>query len=269
MKKGIIFAGCSFTWGQGLYYYSGMETLKEPAPEQYEHKLVKDAHKRFMWTLRFPRLVANHFNTFEIVKKENGGSEDESLKFIDYCFNDEKNQTHLIEEKFSREEIGYIIYQTTQPGRSSFDFTHKGHTYRMNWIGSSQSIQKIFFEWMQENGIVGFPEWYVEHCKQQVKRIKEVFEHYESKGIKCLILNWQDDYVKYVTEDTFMHDRMIYLNYNDSEYTNIDYMIRLNNGLTIKDDFHNLGESPPQDSHPSKKCHKIIADAVIKKIESL
>ena len=27
--KGIIFAGCSYTWGQGLYYYSGLETLKE------------------------------------------------------------------------------------------------------------------------------------------------------------------------------------------------------------------------------------------------
>ena len=65
MKKGIVFAGCSFTWGQGLYYYSKMETLKEPAPEQYEHKLVTDAHKRFMATLRFPRLVANHFKTFE------------------------------------------------------------------------------------------------------------------------------------------------------------------------------------------------------------
>ena len=70
MKKGILFAGCSFTWGQGLYYYSGLETLKEPAPEQFDKKLIKDAHLRFMWTIRFPRLVANHFETFEIVKKE-------------------------------------------------------------------------------------------------------------------------------------------------------------------------------------------------------
>ena len=40
VTKGIIFAGCSFTWGQGLYYYSNMETLKEPPPNQYDVTLV-------------------------------------------------------------------------------------------------------------------------------------------------------------------------------------------------------------------------------------
>ena len=269
MKKGIVFAGCSFTWGQGLYYYSKMSTVKEPAPEQFEQKLVTDAHKRFMATLRFPRLVANHFETFEIVKKENGGSEDESLLFLDYIFTNRNGLTHLLEEKFSYEEIGYAVFQTSQPGRCSFTFTHKGNEHKMNWIGSSQGIQRIFFEWMEENGIGGFPEWYVEHCKQQVKKIKEMFELLESKGIKCIILNWQDDYVKYVKEDPYLHDRMVYLNYNGTEYTNIDYMMRLNNGLTVRDDFDELGEHPPKDSHPSKKCHRIIADAVIKKIESL
>ena len=65
--KGLIFAGCSFTWGQGLYYYSGLDTLVEPAPDCYDAKLVTDAHKKYMETLRYPRLVANHFKTFEIV----------------------------------------------------------------------------------------------------------------------------------------------------------------------------------------------------------
>ena len=74
MKKGMIFAGCSFTWGQGLYYYSNMSTLRQPAPEQYDFKLVTHAHKRFMASLRYPRLVANHFGTFELVKKEMGSA---------------------------------------------------------------------------------------------------------------------------------------------------------------------------------------------------
>ena len=29
--KGLVFGGCSFTWGQGLYYYSDLPRLKEPA----------------------------------------------------------------------------------------------------------------------------------------------------------------------------------------------------------------------------------------------
>ena len=28
--KGIIFGGCSFTWGQGLYFYSDLVDLKYP-----------------------------------------------------------------------------------------------------------------------------------------------------------------------------------------------------------------------------------------------
>ena len=62
--KGIIFAGCSFTWGQGLYYYSNLPTLKEPDPFCYDGNLVEQSHIKFMESVRFPRLVANHFKTF-------------------------------------------------------------------------------------------------------------------------------------------------------------------------------------------------------------
>ncbi len=265
----MIFAGCSFTWGQGLYYYSNMSTLKEPAPEQYDHKLVNDAHKRFMAAHRWPRLVANHFGTFELVKKENGGSEDESLNFIDICFKEKHHHTHLIEERFYPEEIGYIIFQTSQPGRSQFNFNYKGYDYKMNWIGSDSNQQKLFFAWMKENNIGGFPEWYVEHCKQQVKRIKACFEKYEEMGIKCLIWNWQDDYVKYVEEDPYLKERMIYFDYEGETYTNLDYIQRIHKHLLIRHDVKNLGPKPPVDSHPSLECHKFIADMVIKKIESL
>ena len=44
--KGMIFAGCSFTWGQGLYYYSNLSTLKEPPPDCYDSKLLTGSHIR-------------------------------------------------------------------------------------------------------------------------------------------------------------------------------------------------------------------------------
>ena len=46
--KGIIFAGCSFTWGQGLYYYSNLPTLKEPGPFLYDNNIVEQSHIKFM-----------------------------------------------------------------------------------------------------------------------------------------------------------------------------------------------------------------------------
>lgn len=29
--KGILFGGCSFTWGQGLYFYSDLPNLYNPS----------------------------------------------------------------------------------------------------------------------------------------------------------------------------------------------------------------------------------------------
>ena len=45
--KGMVFAGCSFTWGQGLYYYSNLPTLKEPPPDAYNSNLVNHSHNAY------------------------------------------------------------------------------------------------------------------------------------------------------------------------------------------------------------------------------
>jgi hypothetical protein len=67
--KGILFGGCSFTWGQGLYFYSELNRLTYPVNEfTYNDATVNDAHRKFRDTLRYPRLVANHFKTFEVFK---------------------------------------------------------------------------------------------------------------------------------------------------------------------------------------------------------
>ena len=103
----------------------------------------------------------------------------------------------------------------------------------------------------------------------KVKSIEAII--YNSLGSELKKIKRKDFIDQSVADgfSVYSDNRMIYLDYNDTQYTNIDYMMRLNNGLTIRDDYHNLGETPPKDSHPSKKCHRIIADAVIKKIESL
>ena len=43
-------------------------------------------------------------------------------------------------------------------------------------------------------------------------------------------------------------------------------MVKTNDGLLISTDFETLGRDV-DDEHPSKKCHEIIADSIIKNIE--
>ena len=113
--KGIIFAGCSFTWGQGLYFYSDLPNVIPQADNDFHPSKVTDAHIKYKDTLRYPRLVANHLDTFEVTKKSNGGNDKMSMDFVNNLF---KGGSH--EGKYYIEEIEYIIFQTSYPDRCFF-----------------------------------------------------------------------------------------------------------------------------------------------------
>ena len=55
-------------------------------------------------------------------------------------------------------------------------------------------------------------------------------------------------------------------NYKNQEYKTIRNLMNENIELHINSDYEYFVKTP-KDHHPSKKCHRIIADAVIKKIE--
>lgn len=92
-------------------------------------------------------------------------------------------------------------------------------------------------------------------------------QFYESKGIKTLILNWEVDYMPFYKNDKWMSDRLVTFEYNEKSYDTIRTMMEKNKHLHIDYDYEYF-EVTPTDNHPSKKCHRLIADAVIKKIKN-
>ncbi len=108
--KGIIFAGCSFTWGEALELYSEYPTIRYDYYKQ-EHKgyyfpeavmYQKPGHVKFIESNRFARKVAQHFNTFDLVYPKNGGSLTTMRKFI---------SSSLLEYEG---DIEYIVLQFTE-----------------------------------------------------------------------------------------------------------------------------------------------------------
>ena len=264
--KGLIFAGCSFTWGQGLYYYSGLETLKEPAPHCYDRNLVTDAQKRYMETLRYPRLVANHFNTFEVVSKENGGSETSIIRFLNQAFGITDLYKNFIDENFSYNEIEYIIIQTSQSSRNDYSYINKyGENLIFNIFQPETKLK--FYDWLFDEKKWSFDDWFRDHVKFWITEIKKSMEFFESKGIKTRILCWEADYLNSIQEDPWLNERFITLNYKNKDYYCIRYLMDENNYLTISNDYDNF-ENTPKDLHPSKECHSIISNSVIRKIEN-
>ena len=137
ITKGILFAGCSFTWGQGLNYYSGLSTIKEPGFGRYNSRLITKSQLKFIKSIRFPRLVANHFNTFEFVHKQNGGSNQDRISFFkeyfgeipkDYLFGNSD-----LDDKIYYDEVSVLIFQVTQWSRDEVEFILDGKPYKMSF----------------------------------------------------------------------------------------------------------------------------------------
>jgi hypothetical protein len=269
--KGIIFAGCSFTWGQGLYFYSDLLDIIKMGDGDFNQSKLTHAQIKFKNTLYFPRLVANHFNTFEVVKQTNGGSERDSYEFVTSLFDGTlKNHMFILESNFNYDDFDYLIFQTSQITRNKFKFIFNNQNYEVsipsNGADFFKEEEKILLEWLIQNNLT-YNEWFTIFRSQIFEELKNFFILYEERGIKCKIVCWTDDLLEFIKNDDFMSSRLISLYYNDIKFDTIKYLTNLNNDLLICNDLKNIS-SPPNDHHPSKKCHEIIAKSIIKNIEN-
>jgi hypothetical protein len=117
VKDNIIFAGCSFTWGQGLYYSNKEFTdLPYPAKGIYDHQnklFPSEEHLKYMEENRFATQVSKHFNVLPIVKKENGGGNYTVYDFVKKQINDNTKA---------------VVVQTTSFGRNREEDGGRGET---------------------------------------------------------------------------------------------------------------------------------------------
>jgi len=273
--KGIIFGGCSFTWGQGLYFYSDLVDLKYPESEYvFNQKEITDAQIKFKNTLYYPRLVANHFNTFEVTKKDNGGSEDKTFDFflnslVPNLLGGRDIHQYLMLKKYDYVDFDYMIVQISHIFRNDFHFQLGGINYKTNVapILENRNEKNVkFFEWFDSNDYT-FNEWEKIQIENQYIRLKKELMFYEEKGIKTKILSWENDIVNYLKNDDFLSKRFIDLNYIGVTYSSIKDLQENNKNMVIKTDFDSFGNNPPLDHHPSKLCHQVIAENIIKNIE--
>jgi hypothetical protein len=275
--KGMIFAGCSFTWGQGLYYYSNLPTLKEPPEDRFFEELVNYSHFEYAKTVRYPRLVANYFNTFELVHPKNGGSNQSAVNWWETCFNKEHNemwQEGFRVPKLHYSEISHLIFQFTQWQRDNFIFIHNGKEYNIPFHETSNdNYSSIFTQWLIENGKT-VDQWIHEYKINGVQQVKQFLQKCEKNGIKTFVFCWPSNLLTYIENDPWLLERLITFEYNEKNYKTIEDMMspsfmhdpQYNPELTIKWDQENF-EITPKDHHPSLKCHQVMAENIIKHIE--
>ena len=274
-----IFAGCSFTWGQGLwYYYPTNEHIPTVKEYIFESCNIPQDALDFKNANIWPRKVCDSIGGEPLIKKYNGGTDFESIEFIN----------GILKEK-NPKDIGYVIFQTTQIYRSPFKFKMNGEWYHLRPSPAHKNLSKvdkldpeklddttqthyseedvdidIFYEWLYKNK-VDIEEFEKYHAQSMLELIKETLKKCESLGIKTFILSWTDEYLDFIKKDEFFLERFINFKYKGVKYDCIDWMQMSNSELFINQDptkLHDCGG----DGHPSLKCHDIISKAVLNTI---
>jgi hypothetical protein len=277
ITKGMVFAGCSFTWGQGLYYYSNLPTLKEPPPDAYNSELLTSSHIRFMKSIRYPRLVANHFNTFEYVYPGNGGSNEGAIEWWERCFAStgpgEIHNSYPV-DGVDYKEISHVVFQLTQWQREHFILQDENERHDIAFHQVSEPpLSDLFAKYLDDNNM-SLEEWLEIYKKRGLENVKRFLMNCESNGVKTLLFTWPPEYIELIEKDDWLSERFIKFEYKGETYKSIHDLMdhdrwnpKANPELTIKWDEENFEETP-KDHHPSLKCHQVMAENVIRAIEN-
>ena len=253
--KRIIFAGCSFTYGHGLWQYTKEEGMSKDdvwvSPKEFPVSLD------FMRKNRFSRLVSNYFGTQEIIRDFTAGSDQLNLEFVPEVlrFNTWEPKWAKIDFDFS--EISHLVFQTSYLDRCSLIKDGKEV-----YIGDLAKVWKNY-----PNISPNVKEFWKELKITYYNKIRDLFLFLEDKGIKCYMLAITDDYFDLIKNDEFIKSRFINIEYNGTTFKNFGDLFAFDKKLMIINDTDNF-EDPPKDFHPSLKCHRIVANSIIKKLES-
>jgi len=257
--KKIIFAGCSFTYGHGLWHYSKEKGL--PKNDEIIHLYYEFPESlNFMENNKFPRLVSNYFGIKEISKPPTSGSDEVSLHFIRELFGLKYPKTWT-EYELNYEEVSHVIFQTSYLDRC---FLIKD--------GKEIHIGDLAQVWKNYGNINMHIAQNVSEFWQELKttyynKIRDMFLFLEDKGIKCYMLAITDDYFDLIENDEFIKNRFIGIEYNGDTFKNFSDLFEFDKKLMIINDTDNF-EDPPKDFHPTLKCHKVVAESIIKKLET-
>jgi hypothetical protein len=109
-------------------------------------------------------------------------------------------------------------------------------------------------------------DWEFAFMQRSIQILKKLMQQFEDNGIKTSIMTWPDENVLHIENDHWLRDRFVKMQHNGILYNSIDRLMFSEPSLKILHDYDSFAV-PPQDSHPSLQCHRIIADNLIKHLE--
>lgn len=248
----IFAVGCSFTWGESLQFFSGLDSViwKQIRPSFPDtEKTLDEGQLNFIKENRWVAQLAKKLGVEYITQSKNGGANLESLIKCKFFYQKEENIKNykiciLQITQFSRDPI---VCKT--PDGDYLPITH--------WQNVQNDIDILNLS--NESIIADSYTYFYDKCI-------DFFEKLESLGIRPFVFCYPKDSVQ-----PLLNHRMakyhIKLNYNDNEFNSTDDLVDSYPLLTIENYFadKNLNKG---DVHLTLDGHKIISDSIYSKVIS-
>jgi len=236
ITRGVLGLGCSFMWGEGLYFYSNL--FNTPAMKKYHQfdgtHVLSESHIRFKNKNRFLRIVADEFGMWDISNVGNGGSNVRNIR--DYAEN-VLNKNMLTKPA----DIGLVIYQFTASDR---DFVNERRDENGWLIGDPMSIE------------------------DQIEFVNKSIKKWESNGIKVVTLSWYPDFPNHPLYNEYFKYNHVDIEVDGDIQNSFEYFLWKDEyNITISSDFKKY-ELQINDIHFNPKGHRCIANSIIKKLKN-
>jgi len=238
MSKGIFALGDSFTWGEGLYFYSDLDNLPFNHEHTFDFNSITEGMAAYKNKYRWLNLVCSELDTWSVSKLLNGSMNGLNIRFL----------SELLENN------GFLDLR-----KGTFVNNDIWKNYQFN-INLSDFDTLIF----QFSSISRDEESITSLLEELDILLTKVENEY---NIKVYTFVWMvENYENPIYQTKYMH-RHVPIYFNNDKYNYFEPLVNEDSfNLTIKSDFaqKNLQIN---DMHFNHNGNRVIANSIIKKIK--
>jgi hypothetical protein len=214
----IVFAGDSFTWGEGLELFIENDkwiSQRKKHSEWDELSVIQDDESiEFRESHRFPRLVAKELGMVDVVDKHNGGSLSSYWKLTDTMKNIPDVKAFVIQLSQANRDAIHLTWECKCDVCTKFDWACIGDLFSAIESNSRKPLRdyivsvmgcdsvgsefyKRFFLWLsQQKRFIS--NLFIEHCKMLEERAPVYF-----------IDTWDVEEKNWINTTPYVRERMI------------------------------------------------------------
>lgn len=245
----IFAVGCSFTWGESLQFFSGLDSVQWTEYRQnfYDsEKTLDEAQLNFIKENRWISQLSKKLGVEHITQSKNGGSNLQSLIKAQYFY----------EKKENLEKYKICIIQITQSVRDPIIFKLPNGDM-ISVLDMNGIISDDYLDISDDKLINNSYTYFYDKCHN-------FFNYLESKEIHCYCITYPKDSVEPLLKHP-LSKYHIELLFEDKKFYSIDDLVFTYPNLCIENYFaeKNLNKG---DKHITLEGHKIISDSIYNKI---